>query len=167
MKTITLIIALAWATTAFGRPQIITSSNPVTGTVSVAAKDNFIPVKGPFFAQIQLLPMKLGTQSDSTYLLSVVYGSSEWLFIGGPLVLNLDGRVVTFQQSLIHASRDVERGSALVSELVPYNVKRSDLALIANASKVLAQVGGQRGVFILTLKPENVAIFRDFLARTK
>ena len=169
MKAIALWImsGLAVAPFAFAKPQVFTNTNPVTGETSVAVRNNFIPCKGPFFAQIQLAPMKLPVQgSEPQYVISVVFGGIKWLFIQGPLVANIDGSVVSFKQGPIPPTRTVESG-AVVFEMVAFFVDRSDIDKIAHASKVLVQVGGSNGVFFLTLKPENIAAFREFLAKSK
>ena len=172
MKLATLFIiagALLFAVsqTAVGKPEVFSQTNPVDGTTSVAVRNNFIPHNGPFFAEIQLDPMKLPLRGSAPqYVISVVYGSNKWLFIEGPLVANIDGKVVSLKAAPIPGNRNVE-SSAVVSEMVPYFVNRSDLEKIARASKVIVQVAGRNGVFFLTLKPENIAAFRDFLSKTK
>ncbi len=150
------------------KPQVFSVTNPVDGTTSVGVKNNFIPAKGPHFAELQLLPMKLPLRNGpAEYVLSVTYGSYKWLFIQGPLVMNVDGKVLEFKTSPIGASRDVAPGGSNVSEMVPYSITRMDLERISTASRVIAQVSGTNGVFFLTLKPENIAVFREFLAKAK
>ena len=164
MKNLLLMSALLIAATnAHARPEVFTNTNPVTGETSVAVRNNFIPHTGPFFAEIQLAPMKLANRgSEPQYAISVVFGGIKWLFIEGPLVANIDGSVVSFKQAPIPPTRNVESAS-----MVPYFVERSDIERIGRASKVLVQVAGRGGVFFLTLKPDNIAVFREFLTKSK
>jgi hypothetical protein len=164
-----LVIAIAFLPTlVFAKPQVFSVTNPVDGTTSVGVKNNFIPAKGPHFAELQLSPMKLPLRNGpAEYVLSVTYGSYKWLFIQGSLVLNVDGKVLEFKPSPIGNSRDVAPGGSTVSEMAPYSVTRADLERVASASRVVVQVSGSNGVFFLTLKPENIAVFREFLAKTK
>lgn len=164
-KLLSLIIVVALSASAFAKPEVFLSPNPVTGKTSVAIRNNFVRSKGPFSGDFQFTAAKLVITGGEKYVLSVIYSGTKWIFIQGPLVINIDGEVVTFKPAGIGPSRQAETGS--VSESVPYDTDREGIAKIANASKIIMQVGGSNGAFFLTLKPENIAIFREFLAKTK
>lgn len=169
MKTRTLIAtALAACLTgcADPTPQIIMSPNPVTGKTSMAISNNHVPHSGPFWADFQLTPMRIPADRGSDdYWINIIFYSTQWAFIEGPLTANIDGKVVTFRNAPPLDSRSVETGGAGVTESTIYFAKRSDIERLANARSVIIQVGGKGGVFFLTLSAQNFEALRQFLAK--
>jgi hypothetical protein len=173
MKTLSIIFAVALAASSVtGAPKVVTVKNPVTGDVSAVVKDNFIhctggPKGGPVgsVSEIQIAPAKLPMPDGPQYMLMITYGGSHWMFIGGELILNIDGKIARHKINPAFTQRNVESG-AVVGESCGCLVTKKDIQAIAAGSKVLAQVSGQNGVLFLTFSPKNIAAFRDFLART-
>jgi hypothetical protein len=156
---------------AIPTPEVVTVNNPVTGGSSSVVRNNFIPhTGGPpggpagSVHDIQIAPAKLAV-SGAEYALMIVYGGTDWMFISGELVLNLDGKVVRRSINPAFTRRDVQSG-AVVEETAACLVTRSDLEAIANASRVLAQVSGRNGVMFLTFTPGNIAAFKQFLVKS-
>lgn len=171
MKIQIFILAAAMlASSAKASPRVQVERNPVTGETSAIVTDNFVPCNGGprgqgpagSVSEIQFTPVKL---SSGNYALMIVYGGTDWMFVGGDIVLNIDGKLVRHRLVPSFSSQNVE--GSTIRETAAAQVKRSDLAMIANGKKVLAQVSGRNGTLFATFKPKNIQAFQQFLAQVK
>jgi len=150
-------------------PEVLTLRDNATGETAELITDNLLPSPQPGDANVWLNATRLAQLSgDAQYYLEVHYESpAVWLNIdfGRTLTVIADGQEMVFSGLGSDGMRDVGKNEQ-VMETAIYHCTTTDLRRIAYAKSVKIQVKGAALTIEREFGPDNIAQFRQFVAKS-